>query len=33
VAREIEATFLRAAFTPFNRSVSAERVCSPLHVL
>jgi hypothetical protein len=33
VAREVDATFLRAAFAPFKRCVSAERVCSPLRAL
>ena len=29
-AREAEATFIRASFTPLKSSVNAERVCSPL---
>lgn len=28
--REVEVTLLRAAFTPFRRSVNAVRVCKPL---
>lgn len=33
VTREAEMTFLRAVLTPFKRSASAVRVCSPLRML